>query len=427
MKLNYRETKLDNGVRVVSAQMSQVRSVAMGLWVAAGGRHEPARLSGVSHFIEHLLFKGTRKRTARDISQAIEGRGGYFNAFTQEESTCYYARVAAPHAPKVFEILADMYRNARFAPADIEKERGVIIEEIMMYRDQPEHLVQEALGRILWVNHPVGRPLIGDGKTLTRMTRGDLVDFKARQYVAANTIVAYAGKVEHEECVRRTETLLGKMKEGTPSRHRPVTPGIAQARYSVLHKNIEQTHLAVGFRLFGRGDPRRFALKLMSVILGENMSSRLFQTVREKHGLAYSVHSGIHLFRDTGALVISAGLDRKRADQATNLIMRELRRIKERRVSARELRRAKDYAIGQLLISLENTISQMMWIGDYNLSYGRYLHPEDIIRRMEAVTEQDITRLARQVLRPGQVSSALVSPEDKARQEELLKGNMARL
>ncbi len=427
MKLNYSETTLDNGVRVISAHMPQVQSAAMGIWVGVGGRYEPARLSGASHFIEHLLFKGTKKRTARDISQAIEGRGGYFNAFTQEEATCYYARVAASHMPKVCEILADMYRNARFAPRDIEKERGVIIEEIMMYRDQPEHMVQDALGQILWVNHPVGRPLIGNLKTLTRMTREHLLDFKENKYVAVNTYAAYAGNVDHGRCVRLTESLLGGLNGGKQPRFRAVTPETEQRRSSFIQKEIEQTHLAMGFRLFGRQDPRRFTLKLLSVILGENMSSRLFQTVREQHGLAYSIHSGVHLFRDTGAFVISAGLERKRTDKAITLIMRELCRIKERRVGTHELRRAKDYAIGQLMISLENTISQMMWIGDYNIGQGKYVHPEDIIRQIERVTEKDIARLAGEVLGSENASTAMISADDTARYEDIVHEQMTRL
>ncbi len=427
IRIEYNETRLDNGVRVISASMPHVNSAAMGLWAGVGGRYEPARLSGISHFIEHLLFKGTRKRSARDISQAIEGRGGYFNAFTQEESTCYYGRVASIHTEKVFDILADMYLNAKFSPSDIERERGVILEEIMMYRDQPEHLVQDALGQMLWVNHPVGRPLIGTADNLARMTRDDIIEFKNNKYVAENTVASFAGNIEHMKCVRRAEKLLGGMNGGKIPRCRPVTRTTVQSRQTVINKEIEQTHLAMGFRLFGRKDPRRFTLKLISIILGENTSSRLFQSIREQNGLAYSVSSGMHLFRDTGALVISAGLDRKRAGKAMKLIVRELNRMKNKRVSQRELRRAKDYAIGQLSISLENTISQMMWIGDHNVSLGRFLQPEEIIKEIESVSERDISNLAGEVIRSGNASTAMISPEDRSRHEEILVNSTAQL
>ena len=427
MKLDYQETQLPNKVRVLSARMPQVRSVGCGIWVSVGGRYENARQSGVSHFIEHLLFKGTRKRSARAISQAIEGRGGYFNAFTQEEATCYYARVSAKHAWKVCDILADMYINPRFAPADIDRERGVIMEEIMMYRDQPHQLVQDHLGELIWNKHPVGRPLIGTPENIARMTRDDIIAFKEKKYTGGATRVAFAGRVDHDECVRAVESLLQDVPKRAAPRCKPVEADTAQSRMRVEHKEVEQTHLALGFRLFGRHDPRRYVLKLLSVVLGENMSSRLFQAVREKHGLAYSVHSSMHLFDETGALVVSAGLERARTEKALQLIFGEMARLMDRPVAARELRRAKDYAIGQLEIGLESTINQMMWIGENNLSFGRLIQPEEVMARIQEVTAEDIQQLARAVLRPKRVSVAMVTPNEKSAQEKQIAGAVAML
>lgn len=420
MKLDYRETTLDNKVQVLTANMPQVQSVAVGIWVAVGGRYETVRQSGASHFIEHLLFKGTPKRSARAISQAIEGRGGYFNAFTQEEATCYYARIGAKHMWTVVDTLTDMYQHPKFTPADIDRERGVIIEEIMMYRDQPSQLVQDFLGESLWLNHPVGRPLIGSPENIARMTREEIIDFKQQKYTCGNTRIAFAGKIDHEACVARVAEYLQDVPSKRAPTCRSVTQKTAQRPVFVHTKDIEQTHLAMGFRLFGRRDERRFALKLLSVILGENMSSRLFQQVREKHGLAYSVHSSMHLFEETGAFIVGAGLEKARTNKALQLICGELARVQDRQVSARELKRAKDYAIGQLEIGLESTINQMMWIGENKLSYGHLIQPSEVMAKLQAVTADDIQQLAAEIFAPQRASVAMVTPNPAAAQESAI-------
>ncbi len=419
MKLDYQETVLDNKVRVLTARMPQVFSAACGVWVGVGGRYESRRQSGVSHFIEHLLFKGTAKRSARAISQAIEGRGGYFNAFTQEETTCYYARIGAPHLARTTDVLADMYRHPRLATADIDRERGVIIEEIMMYRDQPHQLVQDHLGELLWPRHPLGRPLIGTPENIARMTRDEILDFKTRKYVGANTRVAFAGQVDHAACVEAVARLLQDLPSGPAPRCRRVdTAALRPAPLHVQHKAIEQTHLAMGFRCFGRQDSRRFVAKLLSVLLGENMSSRLFQVVREKHGLAYSVHSGAHLFAETGALVVSAGLERARTGKALQLMVGEFERLAEKPVGAQELKRAKDYAIGQLQIGLESTINQMMWIGENSLAFNRLIQPDTVMEMLQAVTADEIQALAQELFQRDRLSTSIISPNSTADQEK---------
>lgn len=427
MKLDYQETMLDNNVRVLTARMPQVFSAACGVWVGVGGRYENQRQSGTSHFIEHLLFKGTAKRSARAISQAIEGRGGYFNAFTQEEATCYYARIGAPHLAKTTDVLADMYLHPRLAPADIDRERGVIIEEIMMYRDQPHQLVQDHLGELLWPRHPLGRPLIGTPENIARMTREEIIDFKTRKYVGANTRVAFAGQVDHAACVEAVARLLQELPAGPAPRCQRVNAQVAPVPVHVQHKAIEQTHLAMGFRCFGRHDERRFTAKLLSVLLGENMSSRLFQVVREKHGLAYSVHSGMHLFAETGALIVGAGLERARTGKALQLIMGELERLAEKPVGAQELKRAKDYAIGQLQIGLESTINQMMWIGENNLAFGRLIQPDVVMETMQRVTADEIQSLAQELFVPDRLSVAMISPNTETAQENDIERSLRNL
>lgn len=424
MKMNYQETTLPNGFRVASARMPGVDSVALGVWVGVGGRYESRPMSGMSHFIEHLLFKGTRTRSARAISQSIEGRGGYFNAFTQEESTCYYARVASDFTWGVFDILTDMYLHPRFAEADINKERGVIIEEIMMYRDRPHSLVEDMLGELLWTKHALGRPLIGTPANIRRISRSDIMRFKQSKYVPSNSIVTFAGNIDHDECVRRVRRTLGRVRAGRAPTSTPVSRKTAQHHLAVKTKTIEQSHLAMGFRLFGRRDSRKYALKLLSVVLGENMSSRLFQTIRERHGLAYSVQSSVHLFEETGALVIQAGLDRRRTAKALELTLRELARLREKPVSRHELRRAKDYAIGQLRLSLESSTSQMLWIGENLMGYQKFTQPERVIRNLEKVTPEDVHRVANRVLRQKAASVAMVVPEEKSAHESMAAGQL---
>ena len=427
MLLNFKHSTLSNGIRVATCRMDHVESVAMGVWVGVGGRYEDKKLSGISHFIEHLLFKGTESRSARDISQAIEGRGGYFNAFTQEESTCYYARISAEHTWCTFDILSDMYLHPRFASEDIEKERGVIIEEIMMYRDQPQHRVQEMLGESLWTNHPLGRPLIGTVENIQRVSRDEILGFKNKKYVPANTVVVFAGKVDHEECVQRLTGILSGVRKSAKPAYKKVDGACGQEGVAVGSKDIEQTHIAMGVRLFGRHDARKYALKMLSIVLGENMSSRLFQIVREKHGLAYSIHSSVELYDETGVLSISAGVDRKRSDKAFDLIVRELKQLKARKVGPSELRRAKDYAIGQLRIGLESTTNQMMWTGENLMNYDRFIQPDEVIAAIEKVTDKDLHKLAGEIFEADQLSVAMITPNGETGHEEALRAGSAKL
>ena len=424
MQIDFQCTELRNGLRIATSRMPHVESVSMGVWVGVGSRYESRRLAGLSHFIEHLVFKGTRKRTARDISYAIEGRGGYFNAFTQEESTCYYARVATEHAWKVFDILADMYLHPRMASNDIDKERDVILEEIMMYRDRPHHIVEEMLADSLWSGHALGRSILGTPGTIQRVSRKEIMDFKSTKYVPGNSVIALAGNLDHDHCVREVQKRLGTVRSRPRPRFSHVSTKTSQRHVAAATRPVEQAHLAMGFRIFGRTDRRRYATKLISVLLGENMSSRLFQVIREKHGLAYSVHSSIQLFDDTGAFYIQAGLDRNSVGKALALVARELERLKEKPVGRQELQRAKDYSTGQIRINLESTSSQMMWIGENLTTYGEFTQPEVVIKRLNAVSAETIQRVATQIFKRRKMSVALVGPDaaedyEKAAHHEL--------
>ena len=418
----FKITQLPSGVRVATAEMAHMESVSVGLWVGIGGRYEPARLSGIAHFIEHLLFKGTRRRSARQISQTVEGIGGYLNAFTGEETTCYYAKASHRHLDTLLDVLADMYLHPRFAAADIDKERGVIKEELLMYRDQPDHYVHELLSETLWPEHPLGRSLTGTVKTLDGMDRGALREFKRNKYVAANTIVAIAGHCEHDDIVGRVDKVLTLTGNGRSPGFQPARNAQRAPRLRFFTKNCEQSHLAIGIRGYSRHDSRRYALKLLSVILGENMSSRLFQVIRERHGLAYSIQSSTSYFADTGALLISAGLDTKRLPRALALTLAEMRKVSRQGPSAIELRRAKDYAVGQMWLGLESTANRMMWLGEHLLGYGRIPVPEEVERRIAGVTEDEIQKVAVDLFRDQRLNAAVITPSKDERAVETLLG-----
>ncbi len=282
-------------------------------------------------------------------------------------------------------------------------------------------MVQEELGEMLWKNHPLGRPLIGPPRNILKISREDILTFKKSRYIPQNTVIAIAGNVDHDEAVRRLEKSVGQLARGRKPVCRPVTASTPQDRVVVRTRDIEQTHLAMGFRLFGRHDSRRYALRLLSVVLGENMSSRLFQVVREKNGLAYAIHSSVQLVKETGTLAITAGLERKRAGKALRLIIKELQKLKDQPVGKQLLRRAKDYAVGQMIIGLESTATQMSWMGERLLGHETFLQPEVYARQIEKVTAGDIQHLAGQILRARRASVAMITPENDTLNAETIE------
>ena len=383
----YQTTRLSNGLLVATSEMPHMASVSVGLWVGVGGRYEPAALNGVSHFIEHMLFKGTQKRSAKEISQAVEGIGGYLNAFTGEESTCFYSKARHDRFDELLDVLADMFLNSTFDPAEIEKERAVIKEELAMYLDQPQHHVQELLNATLWPDQPLGRPLTGTQKTLDAMARADLVGFQRTNYVAPATLIAAAGNLSHKRVLKAVTRVASRFPAGKRPRFSPAENGQSRPRFRLLTRKTEQTQLALGIRTCSRHDQRRFALRLLNTILGENMSSRLFQVVREDRGLAYTIYSSLSFFDDTGDLVISSGLDTDNLARTLGLIFREVRRLVESPPSVAELRRARDYVLGQMKLSLESTDNQMNWLGEQLLGYGKVFPPTAIKRRLREMVD----------------------------------------
>lgn len=414
----YRVTQLENGLRVATAHMPEMRSVSVGVWVGIGSRYEPAPLNGACHFIEHLLFKGTRKRSAKEISQAVEGVGGYLNAFTSEETTCFHARAAARRFDELLDVLMDMLLDSQFAPVELAREREVIKEEMAMYLDEPQHLVQELLNATLWPGQALGRPITGTDQTLDAMARSDLLNYLHHHYVAGNTVIVAAGRITHRQVLQAMTRYQRRFSRGARPLFAPAEGEQSAPRIRLFTKKTEQTQLALGVRTCSRHDPRRYALRLLNTILGENMSSRLFQIIREERGLAYSIYSTPSFFEDTGDLVISAGLDADNLAKALRLVIRELRRLAQTPPGAAELRRARDYVLGQIDLGQESTDNQMNWVGEQLLGYGKVLPPAHVKSRLARISGAELRAVARDFFRPERLNLALVTPLKSARELE---------
>jgi predicted Zn-dependent peptidase len=425
----YHLSVLPNGLRVATAEMPHMASVCIGLWAAVGSRHESARLNGAAHFLEHLLFKGTRRRTARRISGEVEALGGYLDAFTSEDHTCYYAKAEAGRLPALGDVLADLYQHSQFPAVEVERERGVIREEIMMYRDQPAQVAEELLAAAMWPAHPLGRPLAGTEASIEAMRREDLLAFWRAGYHARSSVLAVAGNIRHADVLTQVAPLLTSLPSG---RQRPFArwatnapagkqPGVASAKSGALtppravvdRRESEQVQLALGFTAPGRHDPARFAMRVLSALLGEKMNSRLFQSLRERRGLCYSVQSDLATFADTGLLSISAGLEAGHVAGALQLIRHELNRLCDEPVGPRELRETRDYLIGQHRLGLESTTNQMMWLGESLLGHGRVIDPAEVSGAIGGVTRDSVQAAARACLRAGFRALVAVGPVEQ--------------
>lgn len=415
---NYQETTLENGLTIITQQMPSMFSVTIGLWIRTGGRFENKKINGISHFLEHLLFKGTAKRSYRQLKEAIEGSGGYLNGFTAEEFTCYLAKVTDKHCFLALDVLSDMILNSLIKEEDIKKERKVILEEIKMYLDLPPTYVHCLFGELLWPNHPLGFMLTGQAETVKSLKRKDIVAYKERSYSAGDIVLAAAGNLKHKEIVKEAEKIFGKLPLRKRNSFSPDKEKQSQPRIKLKVKNIEQTHFCLGGKAFSYHHPDRYALSVLNIILGGNMSSRLFNEVREKRGLAYDIRSGISRFQDTGSFSISAGSDSQKIITTIQLIIKELQKLKSRPVYKKELCQAKEFITGQFLLNLEDNASYMHWIGENKLSLEKALSPQEVLEKIKKVTAEDIQKIAKKLFVNNNLNLALIGPlKDKEREK----------
>jgi predicted Zn-dependent peptidase len=403
--VSIRRTGFDSGLRVVTERMQGVRSVALGVWVLAGSRDEAPRISGSSHFLEHLLFKGTRMRSARDIAEAFDAVGGDVNAFTAKEYTCFYARVLDRDLPMAVEVLCDMLQNSVIRATDIDAERQVILEEINMHEDTPDDLVHDLFQETLWPEHPLGRPILGTTRSIEAAGRDQIKRFYKKHYVPGSFVVVAAGSLHHDRLLEQVRARMdtGEIRtdEDGPSAWNLRSAGRAPSPSGerlVKRRKTEQAHIVVGTNGLSRNDPDRFAFGIVNAALGGGMSSRLFQEIREKRGLAYSVYSYHTMYTEAGLFSVYAGTTPARAEQVLQLVGHELEDLARGGLKPDEFERAKGHVKGSIVLSLEDPGGRMSRLGKSEISHGEILTVDQTLRRIEAVTIEDARRAAARVL-----------------------------
>jgi len=402
--------------------MPHTCSVSICIYLGAGSRYESEAQAGVSHFIEHLCFRGTEKRlSAKDISGAIEGVGGVLNGGTDKELTVYWCKVAQPHFRLALDVLADMVLHSRFEKRDIEKERKIIIEEISMSKDAPNQLVGMILDELLWPDHPLGRDVAGTNKSVEDMSRELMLDYMASEYSPANTVIAIAGNIEHEEAVNEVNKILGGWENKKPRLNFLPYIEDKNPRFKVEKRDTEQTHLCLALPGVSLSDSRRFTIDLLNVILGEGMSSRLFIEIRDKLGLAYNIHSYLDHFQDSGALTIYAGVHPKSLEIGITAILEQLALLKEK-ISDEEITKAKELSKGRLLLRMEDSRSVAGWVGGQEILSGKIMDVEEVVAIIEKVTAEEMRAVAKELLVGDKLRLSVVGPvKSTDHLEKLLK------
>lgn len=394
------ETTFDNGVRVVTQQVPGMHTVSIGVWVSNGARCEQPSEHGTAHFIEHLLFKGTHRRTARQITREIDSLGGVLNAFTSYEYVCYYAKALAKTLPQVVDILADMFLHSTFPADEIEKERKVVLQEIKMRDDAPEESIHDRLHQSFWKGHPLGHPILGSDQIIGSITRDTIMEFRNHWYRPSEILIAAAGGVEHRALVELLQESFSCLQPGEPRRtlqsHGRRTVGRV---LELCERDLEQTLICLGTEGLPTSSPERYSLMVLNAILGGGMSSRLFEEIREKRGLAYSVYSYVSSFADAGTLSIYAGSERERSCEAVTIILEEMSRLRDEAVPQDELEAAREQIKGKILMSLESSDSYMSRLARSYLNFGRYQPLDEIMAGFDAVTADDLQQLATRLFR----------------------------
>jgi len=410
----YRKTTLENGVRILTIPMPHTRSVGLGIFAGVGSRYEGETERGISHFIEHMMFKGTERRPkAQQIAEAIEGLGGVINANTDNELTTYWAKVAYHHLPIALDVLIDMFRHSKFDPEEVEKERHVIIQEISRMMDMPDSWVHVLIAELIWPNHPVGWSIAGTKETVAAITRQDMLNYIKRTYTPRNTVISLAGRLDHDNVVEQLTKELSAWEPAAKPSFLPVRDAPPGPRIRIEFKETEQAHLCIGMRGLSLKDPARFKLRVLNAILGEGMSSRLFLEIREKRGLAYSVGSYTTYLRDTGAVVLYAGVPPQKAHDVVSAMMEQLNLMREKKVPSAELNKAKEFIKGRILLRMEDTFANASWVGQQEVLEQEVLTVDQVIERVDEVTAIDVQQIAQQLFVTEGLNLAVVGPFKK--------------
>ena len=397
---------LPNGLRLLTERMPHVRSVSIGVWLTRGSRHEPQEQSGIAHFVEHMLFKGTATRSAEDIAQTIDSIGGQMDAFTAKEYASYYIKVLDEHLPLAVDVLADIVRRPAFTQEDIEREKKVVLEEIKMVEDTPDDLVHELFTENFWVDHPLGRPILGTRETVEALTQAALRRYFESAYTAPNMIVAAVGNVEHAQVRALVDKAFGTVS--SEAEELSSMPPRVEPRIIIRNKELEQSHVCLGTSSYQQDHADRYSSYVLNTVLGGSMSSRLFQNVREKRGLAYAVFSGLSAYRDAGSMTIYAGCSNHAIGELIDVVVVELKRLKDELLPQSELRRAKDHLKGSLMLNLESTSSRMSHLARQEIYFDRQFGLDETLEWVERVSLEDVRRVARDLLKDGALAATVL-------------------
>ena len=397
---------LPNGLRLLTERMPHVRSVSIGVWLARGSRHEPLEQSGIAHFVEHMLFKGTTTRSAEDIAQTIDSIGGQMDAFTAKEYASYYIKVLDEHLPLAVDVLSDIVRRPAFSENDVDREKKVVLEEIKMVEDTPDDLVHELFTESFWEGHPLGRPILGTKETVEALTVEGVRHYFDGVYTAPNLIIAAVGNIEHQQVRDIVERAFGSVP--TESWQLSEAPPRVVPRTIIRNKELEQSHICLGTSSYQQDHKDRYSSYVLNTVLGGSMSSRLFQNVREKRGLAYAVFSGLSAYRDAGSMTIYAGCANHAIGELIDVVVVELRRMKDEPLPESELRRAKDHLKGSLMLNLESTSSRMSHLARQEIYFDRQFGLDETLEGVELVSTDDVLRVARDLLRDGALAATVL-------------------
>jgi predicted Zn-dependent peptidase len=408
---NLRRTVLPNGLIVLTERMEHLRSVAMGVWIKSGSRGEAAETNGISHFVEHMVFKGTRNRTAQLIAREMDSIGGNLDAFTGKETICFNVKSLADHVPIALDVLADLVLNPVFASNDIERERGVILEEIKIDEDNPDVLVHELFTQSFWKDHPLGKPILGTTQTVARLDQQKLLDYHSGCFHAGNMVFSAAGDLEHDQFVEAVASKFAPLHSGHQMSE--LAAPVSSARILLKNKKaLEQVQICLGVPSPPITDENRYATLILNTVLGGGMSSRLFQTIREERGMAYSVFSDLSPYRDTGTLCVYAGTSAAKALECIELVMNEFRKLKEVPLSDEELTRAKDQLKGNILMGLESSNSRMANLARQEIYFGQFFTADEIIAKIEVVTPEQVQAMAQKLFDPDKIAVTLLGRLD---------------
>mgnify|MGYP001569777304 FL=1 len=412
---SYKKTVLSNGLRVVSEEIPHVRSVSIGIWINVGSRDEEASNNGISHFIEHMVFKGTKDRSVKDIAQSLESVGGYLNAFTGKEHTCYYARVLDEYSELALDVISDLLQNATFPEKDLEKEKGVVIEELKNAEDDPDDIIHDYFDKTLFGSHPLGFPVIGTEPNLRSLVQADLKTYVRNYYVPEKMVLAAAGNIGHATLVKLAEQYFGRLsspsENGSTAR---LKPRIHKAERREFAKPIQQAHVCLGSQAFSIRSKQRYPMLVLNTLLGDGMSSRLFQNIREKYGFAYSVYSYVTMMSDAGVFGSYIGTDRSHISASIDLIMKELGKLRTKPVSHAELNRTKAQLKGSMMLSLESIPNRMMRLGSSELCFNALNPIDTILKQIDAVTQDEIQAIAQELFIENKLSTIVFLPAEKS-------------